>query len=424
MTAALPLETFRKVIGYSPFHFFQMSDSNVPLNSACNTLVRQYAWQNSDVVGRSEILDAIETAEIKLKDYLGYRIAPQYAQETLAWPTYPDKHMWRLGWADRDSHWDSLQLHEGYVQSVGYETRTLIGAAAVTLSDSDSDGLYDTFTATIATTVTDVSEIRAYFNSTDRLDSDDVSEKWRIHPVTVSISGGVATIRGKSWLLVRPILYEGVSEKSIGPTVLTNYASSIDIYRYYMVTNNEAIETGQADLIWETLPYPQWALGCSCSSNVAYTDPATVAKATARVGIRNSEVGIVTPAEAVYDSTTGTWNVVRWFDNICRSPDKVTIRYYAGYPLENQQVSKKWETITVRLAAAELSKPICACDTANRELYRWQFDLSRAAGVNDEQYRISDDDLNNPFGTRAGHVYAWKQVRNFMNMKGLLPSLG
>ena len=72
-----------------------------------------------------------------------------------------------------------------------------------------------------------------------------------------------------------------------------------------------------------------------------------------------------------------------------------------------------------RLAAAELSTRVCACDTANRELYRWQFDLSRAAGANDEQYQISANDLDNPFGTRAGQVAAWKEVKHLSNLVGL-----
>ena len=32
-------------------------------------------------------------------------------------------------------------------------------------------------------------------------------DRWRIEPVTIGISGGIATITGAIWLLVKPYLY-------------------------------------------------------------------------------------------------------------------------------------------------------------------------------------------------------------------------
>jgi hypothetical protein len=128
-------------------------------------------------------------------------------------------------------------------------------------------------------------------------------------------------------------------------------------------------------------------------------------------------MGIVTPIESVYDATTGTW--ISGCDWPHRLPDRVTVRTLSGLALENGQMQRKWQVVVARLAAAEMARPICACDVANRELYHWQFDLSRAAGKMDEQYRIADDDLNNPFGQRRGHVFAWKQVQNLMLIRGI-----
>src|SRR6185369_16921871 len=102
---------------------------------------------------------------------------------------------------------------------------------------------------------------------------------------------------------------------------------------------------------------------------------------------------------------------------------RVTVRYLAGFPLASDgQMQEPYRTMVARLAAAELARPICACDEANRELYRWQFDLARTAGSGDEAYgAVSAEDLNNPFGTRRGHVYAWKQVKNLRQLRGALP---
>ena len=119
----------------------------------------------------------------------------------------------------------------------------------------------------------------------------------------------------------------------------------------------------------------------------------------------------------MYDSTNDRFVRINW--NVCKPPDRVLIRYLAG--VESNEVNSQiaaggsWEKAVARLAMAELAPyRICACDNANQQLWRWQFDRARAAGANDEQYSISEADLSNPFGTRAGHIYAWHQVRNLM----------
>jgi hypothetical protein len=71
-------------------------------------------------------------------------------------------------------------------------------------------------------------------------------------------------------------------------------------------------------------------------------------------------------------------------------------------------MKRQWQTLIARWACAELASRICACDEANKELHQWQFDLSLVDGKNDEKYQMSSRDLDNPFGTRRGQVYAWK----------------
>ena len=56
---------------------------------------------------------------------------------------------------------------------------------------------------------------------------------------------------------------------------------------------------------------------------------------------------------------------------------------------------------------------------ANREVARWQFDLARSSGADDEAYVTSPSDLENPFGTRRGHVDAWRTVRSLRLARGL-----
>ena len=82
-------------------------------------------------------------------------------------------------------------------------------------------------------------------------------------------------------------------------------------------------------------------------------------------------------------------------------------------------MQEPFRTLVARMAMAELARPVCGCDSANRELYRWQFDLSQTAR-GDELFSIAPEDLANPFGTRRGHVLAWKAVKNLRHLTGIL----
>ncbi len=136
----LSLDRWRAVIGYHPLHFWGLGHaSKAPITSGCNDLVRQYAWQATDAVGRTEIQQAIDDAEAALHHYLGYSVGARPFEATLA----------------LDSANGIIALpNEGYLQSLGRMVNTTLGTAAVVLSDADDDGLLDTFTATVSTTLT------------------------------------------------------------------------------------------------------------------------------------------------------------------------------------------------------------------------------------------------------------------------------
>ena len=421
----LPLETLRAAIGYHPFHFWGLANATAPIRSNCNDALYQYAWQDSQQIGRADMLAAIETAERKLTDALGYAPAPRYVDVTQPYARYLNPMEWRANSADANGRWASADVHDGYIENVGVETLTSIGSANVTYSDSDGDGVNDTFVATIATSVTDADNIAVYFGAGDRLDSEPVGEKWRIQPVSVSISGGTATIRGRAWLLVKPLAYEGVSATVLDPSTSTNFVTSIAVYERKTNGDGTTTDTAQGVFTWETPPFPRWSLCCGTTNanyNGSSTDPASIATIIARVGIRDARRGLLIPGTAAYDASTAQWNAVAW--GTARPPDTITLRYLAGYPLEGATGSKRMarvmQDMVVRLAIAEMARPICACDTANREWYRWQQDLART-NKDDELYTVSPQDLNNPFGTRRGHVWAWRQVLNLHQKRGVFP---
>jgi hypothetical protein len=425
MPNLLPIETWRNIMGYHPYHFFQLANSAIPLDG-CNDLVWSYPWMSADAASRQDVRNAIISAESILTRYLNFSPAPRYVEQTYPWPMLADGSQ-RWGAIGADWRWLTVQTDEGYVQAAGVEQLTLLGTPNLVYSDPDGDGLSDTWTLTLATTITDAAQFAVYYAAADRLNSAAAGDDWRILPVTITIAGGVVTIRGRSWQVVKPILYEGFASNTIDPNpapLTTTFVSALDVYQRTTNANGITITTSQAVITWETRPSHGW--WCCCDGCAAVStafsgsvyDPAAVAQAVARVGIRDKRHGLLTPSEASYDATTGIWSALDW--TVCSQPDRVTLRYLAGYPLASDGImAEPYRTVVARLAAAELGRVVCGCDYANRELYRWQFDTSQTAR-GDELFGISQENLNNPLGTRRGHVYAWKFIQDHQQLTGIL----
>jgi hypothetical protein len=348
-------------------------------------------------------------------------------ERVLPVPRYFDARLNRMNYIGTDGRWLTVQLPEAKIRKIGVETYSLIETVTVAApahlvyTDADGDGIYDTFTATVSTTVTDAEEIQVMFAAGDRLNGAGPGERWRV-PATVSISGGVATIKGPYWCLVKPIKYQSpLVTSALNIVTATNFVTSLDIYRRYINAAGTTTDTAQAKLIWETRPFPAFATctGCGSSTGGANSrDPAAEAYAIARCGIRDAERGIVSIGEAVYDSTSGEW-FATWMSN-CQPPSRIEIRYEAGADLVDGQVHPQWATAVSRLAAAELGRRICACNAANKELYYWQIDRAFMGSAELEKFSMTGEDMVNPFGTRNGHLFAWKMVKPLAFRKGVL----
>lgn len=415
ITNLLPLETFRALIGYHPWHFWGWENSSIRPSSSCNDVVTQYAWQAADAAGRADIQQAIISAESKMMGEVNYAPAPRFGEVTLPYPAYMSPSLNWMSAAQADGKWMSVQLPEKQIRGIGVELLTLLETVTLTYSDTDNDGIADTFTATTTatTTRTDPNEIAAYFASGDRLDNDGVSDRWRVLPLKVTINAnGTVTIRGRAWILGKPVLYESptLNDNPLDPSTATNFVTTLEVYTRVVSTQGTTITNSQAKLIWETFPFPAWQSCCGGTLNpfsTNATDPAAEAYAIARAVIRNAEAGLIGVGEAAYDTTAQVWKAVNW--SVCKPPDRITIRFYAGVPLVDQKMEVGMATMIARFACAEMPRRICACETANRELYRWQFDMG-VAGANDERY-TTPEDLNNPFGTRRGQIEAWRTLK-------------
>jgi len=391
----------------------------------------EYGWQNIDAGGRQDMREAIATAEARLFEFLGYRVGPQWVTKELQYPWPQDAGLQYAYSQDVKGRWLSMDVQEGYIQELGPKATTLIGDGSnVTYSDQYGDGVTDTATITVDLTGLDpqptAAEIAVYFTPDDRLDGDDI-DNYEIRPIKASISGTTLTIKARSWLFVVPVKRQGVNVPNIDPDATGagagNFAQKVDVYRIYTETAGTTTDDSHAILIWESDP-PAWYCNTT-GTNLTYSgnrhDPYSTARALARTNIRDRRLGYLGPVWSVYNSDNAEFTAVTWQS---KQPDRVIIRYKAGAnrdEINAQLPGGQWDQIVARLAMSELTRRICACDKANRELWRWQTDLSQTGGNNDVSFQaVSPDQLNNPLGTTRGAVYAYNNVKNLQLYKAAI----
>jgi hypothetical protein len=388
---SLPLDTFRSVFGFHPWHFYQLTNDKVPLSIGCDTLVSEHSWQATDAVGRAEIRDAIEMAEQRLADEIGAYPYPRATYVDIPFPQFFDvTDQYRLS-VDTWGRWLAFRLPYAQPLTIGKLTHALIGTGNVAFSDEDGDGVAETFTATIATIETDATLLGAYIAVADRIgaDKDASHERWRLQPVSITVASGNATITGPSYLLVKPAKQQAVRLQALDPADTSNLVTSIALYRAAYDT------TQQGEFIWESGPDGE------CASVGA--DPSAIGTSAARFVIRDPDLGYIAGEAAEYSTPASSYIAVEWpYD---WAPSRVRVHYKSGYD------SRALTLAICRMAAAELARPICACQQAYREFSSWQQDLALVGG--DNAVAVSQQDLDNPFGTRRGHIYAWKMAQQY-----------
>jgi hypothetical protein len=421
----LPLDSWRKFFGWNPWSFWGLrSDTGAAaLRSECLDVVTEYAWQADQAVGRDDIRNSIIAAEQMAREWTGFWPAPRYGETSLPYPTLA---------TGRDRRWQAqpnwrqmgINLNEMKLIRLGVQKREPVDlTAALVYSDPDGDGIDELFTITVTVPAnTSVDQVAVYFTEADRPENQDISERWRILPLTVRINTTtwVATITGRSWLVVRPELYENMTDEGLDAKDPATFIEEASVYLRFTDPTGTTVDTAMATLSWENRPFHGWWCCCGgCSALNSQGDPAATSTTLARGGIRYADPGVVYIAQAAYNSDTGFW-----YDSPitnCWQPDSVRVRWLAGVPLGGNGIMQSdWARVISRLAASDLTRPICACDSANKALYWWQFDLATAT-AEAEQYQIGPADLENPIGTRRGHVQAWKWFSRQEVTVGFLP---
>jgi len=413
----LSLNRWLALMGFNPWHSYQLVNSLIPLNAQCSTIMNEYDWQFADRAGRANVRTAIRRAEDLMRQYTLINPVPAYREVTLQYPKLGDTRFMRLLDIGADGQWLTVALPEGEIRCLGIPSDSTPDTVLLIYSDDDGDGLYETATTTATVpSGTTVDEVIARFVPSD---CGPVSPP-EVAPRSVTISGTTATVVFDTWTLVRPVRYQGAASGPLDPgngvaPGATVCAQAISIFRRHCDPTGTTTDTCMALLTWETQPWPAWGNCCSPAPN-NNSDPAATATALCRATIRDAQAGIVAFGQAAYDSTTGTWmSVCNW--SRCRPPDSVTIRYQAGLPLDGIEMQHNEAVVVARLAAAELARPICACTSANKELSEWQWDISRT-GATDQLYSAPND-LTNPLGSRRGQIYAYRYMTRQQLTRGI-----
>lgn len=393
MQTILALDDFRKHITYNPWHFWQLASQKVPAISACDPIVRQYGWQNAGAAGRAEVIDGLYQAERILTTHLGFAPGLNYVTESMniaCWQHSYNDVIGKLNGLGR-----LIKLDQGKVKKIATLSLTQLDpAAAVARSDKDSDTLKEYFEIILPFSDTSVAlaDIVVYFSTSDWL-AEWGQDDAQVRPVKVTRQdANNIKISGASWLLVKPYKYQGVGtvpgydpgitgqqvNGSFDPSDDNNYVTTLAVFKQ----------------VW------------SDANKISITKNGTTAAYDIFINDMGLELGQI---------TLGLSNcqlIDALYCTCCNnSQTDVTINYQAG------DTSIDWSKEISRLALAELDKPLCGC--TNLEVARWQRD--RAETTNPTAgFRIDNNQLGNPLGTREGQIYAWLRVKEKRLLTGIM----
>lgn len=391
-------------MGINPLHFAGVQllgtggTPNLQNAIGCSQPWSQYSWQNTDAVSREQLAEAIAEAEAEIERYLGYRLLPSW--EVDEWRPQPRPYRAELvtyNHRNLRGYSQGFDLRWGMFVAGGQRAETVIdAAAAVVYSDPDSDSYDELATATVATTVTNTEEIRAYLPGHAGQDG------YEIRPITVAIAGGVATITWATHLGVVEANDEALVWDASDGADAANFIATVAVAR---VANDPQ---SMAQLVWEPTPG-----GCGC--DIVGAGTCATCQYTVQVAClhaRDAKLGLVAYSPAAWDADAEDFDTVT--ASVGRNPDYVRAWYRAGLrdmsrTWPTREMSPHWERAVAVLAASKLDRDVCSC--ASAAVTRWGEDLAFERGATELQsYKVTDALKNCPLGTKRGAWTAWQQI--------------
>lgn len=405
--------------GMDPLHFSGGFSHSFP-QPLCADVWKQYAWQDGGKVSREELIEKIAEAEVDIAGELTYWPAPVWiAGEQTEFPRPQRTDLYATSGLNARLRAKSVRTQWGYVLYGGVRATEELGEATCSFLDLDGDGFPETaqFQLTVSASLS-ICEVQAFFKQYDDPDAancrtDPTSEgadpAWRVHSLRSTLSGTTLTMYIPAWNLFRPQLSEGWNIDDIDADQAANYVDALEFYRVYNDPSQQVRFLWGEDITCDDSETCAWALQDGC------------------LRVKDARRGMIVPSPGTYDASDETYSANTWSQS--REPDYVRTWYRAGLqprrPLGTithggsvacDQLSHFWaETIAI-LAIARLDRPICdECSNIGLVADRWQIDLAK---VGERSFQVGGDTLDNPFGTRAGEVFAWKRLKGRARKRG------
>lgn len=390
----LSLTRYAQIMGIDPLHFAGGSSASFhPTRGSCKQVWFRHDWQAGDKVSHESLTYAILSAEQDIERYLGWPLAPTWIVDDSY--RYPRTFLRSQPLTEYRNRYKPVVLKQGRFLAPGRRAVSLIGTVAPIYTDEDGDGFKETATITVASSLTDTSEIKIYVPGTGGRRS------WEIRPVlSKQATGAVVTIRLRSWQLLDPdIMSRAPTDAGIEPVDLSDTSvllQAVDVYREY--TDSSA-----------TSARFEWVDGdCTGPGCEARTQDGCIAGFDDRLGV-------VVPVPAVYDD--GAWRVRAWEGP--GEPDNVRLWYAAGSVSPEFKAGESLDPLADELAqavawmaTARLERPLCGCSNVEALSKHLMTDISTSSAG---ESRFSPERLlMNPFGSLRGEVMAWRKVHNLM----------
>lgn len=362
------------LIGFNPYYVAQVgTPANLLANDVgqCENVFFQTAAQRNDHLSREDIAQALLDAEQTLAEKALTYAAPTFEAYPVSYPR-PSRLDYTQLWSGSTGRLKPVAYKYGNIITMGLPVDTLLQAnVAITPADPYSDGFDTTFTATVAVAAgTLASELRVTFSAGDT-PSDLQTEDMRIYPLTITISGLVATIQG---YMTQVILVENYRKRvpvALDATDAAIYATTIDVYRRTYDLNQSGT------LYWDNMD------GCP-------EPPCTYSLSNACFYATDPPLGYVTPVPGSFDSVTDEYE--RVYSGHWRAPDRVSMNVTSGIPrASNGQVAKPWQAMIAYLATAMLpQQKSCGCDQADTILYFYRSMPIREDGTLEASQAVLD----------------------------------
>ena len=388
------LESFRRVLKFNPYYFWQMAQQRseyretiIPLqaNAMCDHLVFETGEVTGVVSGRDDVWQGIRRMTRAYVDYAGFFPAPTYSC------TEKD---FVQGWTGRGR----LQLGHNKVLALGKERMEKVQDIAIDrdmdISDKNMDGLLDTITlrVDVPAGLSDVSEVILLRPGDDDLDffalDDDL---WRreIRPVKVEIVADKLHLTFRSWLAVKPLHYSGMGPVALDPAQREIYIEGVELWRRWT-------DASQAVQIYRRTGS---ATGCGCGHSEGELPGS---------GCYTCGSG----AACLTDGGVGLIELeVDWSRAGCsQCIDKVVVHYLSG--------DCDMDVPFARAVAGNMGRNLC-CGKGHAELAHWQTQFVGQTADGSFTSGLSRAERQSGLGTSLGALDLYKYLRSRRRMVAL-----